>query len=196
MIGTPSARLAGNFADQITRTVPVPSLAQLHDAANETRAALLWLVDARARPGEDALEALLAADAMPAVSLPIDDRGAAIERLIGRFADSDSEALLEAVRNRLVPLRHTHVVSMLVERRMVVDVAPPNPSAYAGYAGTEWTARLFKRHPGALVPASRVPVQPLRSRSLLPALRVVRTGTWRRGETLRELAGVWGADQK
>ena len=175
-------------AHDVSEAIPVPSLAALVDAARSTTAPLLWIVDSAAEPTDGALEALLAADVLPAVSVPLGADGRPIEALIGRFADTDSEQVLGAVQKRQMPLRHTRVVSMLVERESVLALGPPDPVRFGDYAGSEWTARLFTRRPGMLVTASKVRVPATSPRAgLVRALRMARTGSWRRGETLREL---------
>ena len=170
----------------VTKVV-LSSLAELHDAASAAPTPLLWLVDARATPAPDALDALQAAGTTPAVSLPVDRGGVAVERLLGRFT-GDDEALVAAAQRRQVPLRHTHVVSMLVEREAALAIAPPDPARFGAYAGSEWTDRLFARCGGMLIPASVVLAGPEPRPSPRAALRTMRAGAWRRRETLRELS--------
>ena len=170
----------------VAAVATVASLAEIRDAARGLDAPLVWLVDSGATPSAGALRALLDAAHTPVASLPVDDRRAPIEAVLGRFADSDKLAVLDAVSRGCVPLRHTHVISLLVERGALLEHAPPD-AALGRYAGSEWTARVFARTPGMLVPASTV-----RPRTWAPgmprdALRMTRTGVWRRGETLREL---------
>jgi hypothetical protein len=69
----------------------------------------------------------------------------------------------------------------------VLEHAPPDPAALGRYAGTEWTARVFARRSGMLVPASTVRPSDWRPGTPRDAVRMARTGVWRRGETLREL---------
>ena len=149
----------------------------------------LWLVDPRAEPMPDALDALLEADHTPAASLPVDGGGEPIEAAVGRFATSDPAALLEEARARRVPLRHTVVASLLVERRTVLELAPPDPMRFGRFAGNEWTARLFAAHPAVLVPASKVRIGALGRAGPLQTLRTARAAGWGRGETLRALYG-------
>jgi len=184
--GRPGAEPGGEPLE----TVSASSLGQLREAAAGASAPLLWILDAGAVPEPDALQALLEAGARPAASLPLDASGAPVERLIGRYADGDTERLLAAAQRRQVPLRHTHVVSLLVDRAAVLELAPPDPERYRGYAGSEWTARLLARHPGVLVPASKVRGPDPPKPALAAALRMMRTPTWGRGETLRELRRV------
>lgn len=166
--------------------VVVSSLAEIQDAARAAETPLLWLRDARATPAPDALEALMEAGITPAVSLPVSASGDPVELLLGRFA-ADDEALVSGAQRRQVPLRHTYVVSMLVERDAVLGLDPPDPGRFGVYAGNEWTSRLFARHGGSLVPASRVLAGPVPRASWRAALRTRRAGAWRRRETLREL---------
>lgn len=167
--------------------VDVPTLAGLRDAAARADAPLLWLLDSAALPPDGALEALLDSGCEPAVSLPVDGAGSALEPELGRFTESDVPGLLDAVRERRVPLRHTYVISMLVRTAAALEHEPPDPARYGRYAGSEWTARLFAGHPGMLVPASRVQVLSRAPGSFHHALRMARTGVWGRRETAVEL---------
>jgi hypothetical protein len=106
---------------------------------------------------------------------------------MGRVTESDDEAILDAVAHRRLPLRHIPLVSLLVERDLVLELDPPNPVRFGWYAGSEWTARLFARRRGMLVPASRVRVDRLPVGSPVHALRAARSARWRRGETVREI---------
>jgi hypothetical protein len=178
---------------QVDDTMIVAAAADLADAAAGLNSAMVWIVDGDAEPEPGALHELLRASATPAASLPVDARGVPSEPHIGRYLDQDDK-LLSAARNREVPLRHTALVSVLCERDAVVELEPPDLDRFGVYAQHEWTARLFARHPGVLVPSSRVRVsQPKRS-EWLPALRMLRTPTWGRGEAIRELvrAGAGG----
>lgn len=175
--------------EEVCETLIAGSASELSTAAARANNALIWIVDAAAKPEPGALDELLRTDTTPAVSLPVDGSGAPSDVHIGRFVDED-ERLLEAARNRQVPLRHTALVSILCERDAVTEIDPPDPRRYGVYAQNEWTARLFSRHPGILVPASRVSVPRKPRGEWLPALRMLRTPTWRRGEAVRELIRV------
>jgi hypothetical protein len=87
-----------------------------------------------------------------------------------------------------VPLRHAPLTSLLARRATVLSEAPPDPARFGGYAGHEWTGRLFAREPAVLVPASRVHVEPTAPGTALQALRAARAGRWGKGQTLREIA--------
>ena len=110
-----------------------------------------------------------------------------MEPELGRFTESDVPGILDAVRVRRVPLRHTYVISMLVRTDVVREHEPPDPARFGRYAGSEWTARVFAGRPGMLVPASRVRVVSRPPGALHHALRMARTGVWGRRETAREL---------
>lgn len=157
------------------------------EAAARATTELLWLLDAAAVPNPDTLAALLEAGHVPAASLPLDAHGNPVEAAVGRFATLEPGPLLEAAQARRVPLRHTFVTSLLVGRDSVLDIAPPDPASFGRYAGSEWTARLFARHPAALVPASTVRMGHLGAARPREALRAARAAGWGRGETLREL---------
>jgi hypothetical protein len=164
------------------------SLGELREAVAAADAELLWIVDSQASPEPGALEALTQAGVRPAASLPVDRSGAIVEELIGGFTKADVELVVAAARRRELPLRHTHLLSLLVERRQALEIDPPDPRRYGPYAASEWTARLMAGRPGVLVPASRVRVPDRRRTSLASALRTARTGTWQRAETAREVA--------
>ena len=170
-------------------TIPVDatSLGQLRAAAADAGTALVWLLHADATPSADTLSLLLEHAPGPAVSLPVDAVDRPIEPLMGRVTESDADGILEAVARHRLPLRHAYVISLLVERDLVLDQPPPDPERFGSYAGVEWTARLFARRRGMLVPASRVRVDECPSGSPREVLRVSRSAGWRNGETLREL---------
>jgi hypothetical protein len=159
----------------------------LRAAADRAVTPLVWIRDARAQPTEETLPALLAAGEEPAASLPVDAAGAPLDAAVGRFIESDLEALLRGATAHRVPLRRAPLRSLLVERRKVLEMPPPDPGRYGAYAGAVGAERLFARHGGVLVPASRVRVDALPAGSALHALRAARAGGWGRGETLREL---------
>jgi hypothetical protein len=162
-------------------------LARLRDAAARAQAPLLWLRHPAAEPDEQTLPALLADTTMPAASVPVDGDGNPIEAMLGRFVE-ESAPVLDAALARRLPLRHAPLVSLLVEREVVLRHAAPDPRRFGGYAGDEWTARVFAEGGGVLVPDSRVRFpEPAVTATPLQALRTARAGTWTRGEALREL---------
>jgi hypothetical protein len=183
-----TAARAGAGGDQVEEIVEIPTLAHVRGTAERASTELLWLLDGAAAPTPETLPALLGAGAVPAASLPIDGHGEPIEGAIGRFRQTGAPAaLLEAAAARRIPLRHTFVTSLVVDRRSVLDIAPPDPTRFGRYAGSEWTGRLFALHPAVLVPASRVRVDGLGRAAPPEVLRAARAGGWGRGETLREL---------
>jgi hypothetical protein len=177
----------GPQPEHVEAAVEIPSLNALRDAATEARTSLLWLLDAAAEPQEGALAALLDHAPGPAASLPVDLRGNAVVPLMGRVTEPDLAGIIAAVRERVLPLRHTYVTSLLVDRELVLELPPPDVEWFGWYAGPAWAARLFSQRPGVLVPASRVGVGKPPAGSPLHILRVARAARWRRGETLREL---------
>lgn len=179
----PHAIPSGGLAD----IVAIAGLGSLHDAAGRCGTKLLWLVDARAVPSRTTLPALLEHADAPASSTPVDARGSLVQAAAGRVADDDPELLLERVAEHRAPLRHTTVTSLLIERELVTSIAPPDSRRFGAYAGTEWTARVFARRRGMLVPASRVLVEGAPAGSPIHVLRTARSARWRRGETVREL---------
>ena len=170
--------------------IEIAGLAELQDAATRAGTPLVWLLDASATPSPSTLPALLEHRDAPAASLPVDSDGVPVETALGRIDDDDADAVLARIMERRVPLRHTTVTSLLLERELAIVVPPPDPNRFGRYAGTEWTARVFARRPGMLVPASRVELGMPQTASPLEAVRMARSGTWRRGEALRELHRV------
>lgn len=162
----------------------------LPEAAAAADAPLLWLLAEGVRPGPGALDALLRHAPGPAASLPVDGRDRPVLAVMGRLPERDAEGILAAIERRCLPLRHTHLVSLLVERDSVLELAAPDPDRFGRYAGCEWTARLFARRRGMLVPASRVSVEETRPGSPLHLRRVARAAGWRKGETVRELQRI------
>jgi len=171
----------------LARVIEIAGLTDLKAAAARATTPLVWLVDAAAAPFADTLPALLEHTDAPAASLPVDSRGLPVETALGKIDDDDADTVLARIIEHRVPLRHTTVTSLLLERDLVAAVPPPDPQRFGRYADTEWTARVFARRPGMLVPASRVEFVPARAGSPLQAVRVARSGAWRRGEALREL---------
>jgi hypothetical protein len=183
--------LDGQGADEV---MSFCSPSELRDAASAATGSLLWLLDAGAVPEDGALAALIVHAPMPAASLPVDGAGRPVESLLGRFAEHDLIGLLDAIERRTVRLYHTRVTSLLVERDLVLELAPPDPERFGPYAGSEWTSRLFARRPGCLVPASRVRVVDEPVDSPLHALRAARSARWGRREAAHALArGIVGA---
>jgi hypothetical protein len=163
------------------------ALERLADDAAAAATPLVWLLDASVTPAPDALAGLLEHAPGPVASLPVDAAGDVVEALMGRVPESDLSGIVDAVGRHRLPLRHAPVLSLLVERDLLCELAPPDPGRFGWYAGPEWTARLFARRPGWLVPASRVAVDGAPAGSPLHVLRVARIARWRKGETLREL---------
>jgi hypothetical protein len=168
--------------------IRVPSLAHLRDAAEDAPGDRVWLLDSHAEPVAETIAALLDAPSPMAASLPLDHAGQPVEALMGRFVEDDVEHLLRATRERHVPLRHTFVTSLLVDRAAVLAEDAPAPDRFGAFAGSEWTARLFKRTPALLVPRSTVRVAARVGTRPLDAVRAGRAAGWSTGETLRALA--------
>ena len=168
----------------------VVQVARADDLATAAQAAtteLVWVLAGGAIASACTLPALIDHAAGPAASLPVDAEDRPVERLIGRIAGDEDAAVLDEVAQRRVPLRHTPLVSLLVERALVAAIPPPRTGAFGRYAGSEWTARLFAASAGALVPASRVRVTAPRGADPVRAARTMRAGAWSRGDVLREL---------
>lgn len=168
-----------------TIVVGADDLPAARDRAAAAPTPLVWLLAEGAEATDATLPALEAHAPGPVASLAVDGEGKPVVRLLGRFAD-DETALVDAVGERCVPLRHIAVTSLLLETALVAEV--PGPDArYGAYAGAEWTARLFARRPGILACASTVRVAPPARPAWPDAARMARSGAWRRGEIPGEL---------
>jgi hypothetical protein len=167
--------------------VTVAALDAVTGAARAASTPLVWLLDAAAVPSADTLRALAAHADVAAVSVPVDAAGAPVEALLGRFADDDAALMLAEAARRRVPLRHAPLVSLLVERDVVAGLDPPRTGRFGRQAGVEWTARLFARRPGMLVPDSRVRTPEPARAAVLHAVRLARDGVWSRGDLAREV---------
>ena len=164
------------------------ALADVQAAARAAGTPFVWLLDGGAEPREHALEALQAAGQTPAASVPVDAAGRPQDAWIGTFDDADVDVMLQAARERRVPLRFTPVYSLLAERDLIASQAPPDLLCYGPYADLEWSARLFRRRPGVLVPGSEVQVGPRRVPPAPRALaRLLRSDEFRPTDGLRLL---------
>ena len=168
--------------------VTIGSVGGIPALASDADTPLLWLLVPDAVPEDGALDALLEHAPVPAASLVVDGQGSPVEPLLGRFTEGDVEGLLDGAARHRVPLRHCPVTSLLVQRELVRDLPGPDTRRFGPYAGNEWTARLFARSAGFLVPASRVKTPGPPKGSPWHALRVAPRAGWRRGETVREVA--------
>lgn len=173
-------------------SVHADDLSGARDLVASASEPLAWLVASGTRVDTGTLAALEAHAPAPAASLVVDSEGTPVDALLGRFGDDESQ-LVETARERCVPLRHVDVVSLLLPRDLVAEVAGPDPRRFGAYAGSEWTARMFARRPGVLVCASVATVDRPARPPLQDTLRMARSGTWRRGEipgeVYRALAG-------
>ena len=178
---------AGSRPAGVAAVLDAPSMSEITEVARAASTPLVWLLEAGAEPQAGALEALLAHAEAPAASLPVSAAGRVDPMRLGRVADADAEAVIAAAKARVVPLRHIPVTSLLVERKRVAELAPPDAARLGPHAGSEWSARLFATAPGCLVPASRVHAARCGGGSLGEVIRMERTGVWSRGETVRAL---------
>lgn len=174
----------------VAGTLIATSLDALPEVAARAATGLLWLLAASAVPSASTLARLLEHADRPVASLPVDAAGRPVEVAVGRFHDDDDQ-VLEGILHRTVPLRHTMVVSLVVERAAAAELEPPSVDRFGVHAGTEWTARLFARRTGVLVPDSRVEIPTPGLPSLAHTVRVARSGTWRRREAMAEIQRAW-----
>jgi GT2 family glycosyltransferase len=177
-----------------------------HDAvvsALASGAPWIWLLDARAAPRPDALERLLEC-AAPAGERPasvlagmvIDAAGAPVGRALPAGGGRSLADVVRLTGRGLLPIRHTTFANCLVARECLVREGLPDIVRFGPYADAEWSARALRRGVGYLVPASVVVLERGRAgrRAALgsiPALvRMTRTGTWTRGETLGAASAI------
>lgn len=162
----------------------------------------LWFLAEGARPRDDALERLTAAiepeDAAPATVLAgllVDDRGDPVDAGVQPAPGIDSAEAVRLVRQRLLPIRSAGFANCLVARAAFSRHGLPNTRKFGPHAPEEWTARVLRKEPGYLVPASVV-VLPARAEpadrgaglsNLLATMRMLPTGTWNRGDAARAL---------
>jgi hypothetical protein len=166
------------------------TVGDLGEQISHSAAPLIWLLHEAAAPDDGTLAALLEHSPGPAASLVIDEHDEPLVALLGRTTEDDVEGILEAANACCLPLRHIPLTSLLVERDLALGIDPPDTNRFGWYAGTEWTARLFRSRPGMLVPASRVRVEDPGAGSPAQLMRAARSARWRKGETLRELHRV------
>jgi hypothetical protein len=165
----------------------------------------VWFLASGAHPAEDALERLLAAiepAGMPRASIisgmAVDEHGRPRDRELAVGGHGDGRVLLEAVGQRLLPLRYATFAHCLVARDAFRRHGLPDTRSFGPHAPVEWSARLLRQEAGYLVPASTVvlpgPAGATDRRAALravgPTLRMTRTGAWTRGESLQALATV------
>lgn len=193
-VGASRAPIGALTYPEVDDVVALPSEDGLRDAATNLRAPFLWVIGQGTSPSRAALAPILGRAGRPAASLPVDGLGTPVDACIGRFVESDVEALLDGAMRREVPLRYTRLVSLLVAREHVLDLAPPDSRRFGPYAGLEWTARLFARRGGVLVPESQVRVPTPPPGSARHIARLAGTGVLRKREALRELQRVLTGD--
>ena len=155
----------------------------------------VWLLARGADPRPDALERLVDAHA------PAGDAPASL--LAGRVVDPDGTTvasevpagdqrnpqLVRLVGRRMLPIRHTTFANCLVARGCFTRHGVPDERRYGPYAAVEWSARALRVETGYFIPSSVISVDPRPSRrdalAEIPALvRMLRSGTWTRGEAL------------
>jgi hypothetical protein len=168
-----------------------------------SRAPWIWLLAARAAPRPDALERLLEC-AAPAGERPasvlagmvIDADGAPVGRELPAGGGSSLADVVRLTGRALLPIRHATFANCLVARECLVREGLPDIVRYGPYAGAEWSARALRGGVGYFVPASVVVLERGRAGrraalgSIPALLRMTRTGTWTRGETLGAASAV------
>jgi hypothetical protein len=167
-------------------------------AAFASRAPWIWLLGARAAPRPDALECLLEC-AAPAGERPasllagmvLDPDGAPVGRDLPAGGGRSLADVVRLTARSLLPIRHATFANCLVARECLEREGLPDVARYGPYAAAEWSARALRGGAGYFVPASVVVLERGPARPRAPALRSIpalvrmtRTGTWTRGETL------------
>jgi hypothetical protein len=171
--------------------VSVVRVEGLPDAAAVAGGELVWLLAPGARPRDGALEALLSALEDPRLVLAAGvvvgpDRMLRAE-LAGRPEPHDVEALLDAARDRTLPLRACPFANVLVRAEAFARTGLPDP-ADGAHADRIWTARLLAAERGRLVPASVVELAGRAApRDARSAVRALRAGAWTRSDAVRAL---------
>lgn len=122
----------------------------------------LWLLDGSAVPRPTALAELLRAvvalDGLPepvVLSGKVVDRDGALVpgQTAWWYRRAATPVVMRAATLRMLPIRAARSGSLLV-RAEAAGASPPVPELDGPGAALEWTARLLRREPGYLVPAS------------------------------------------
>ncbi len=191
---------AGPAALEGTTHVAVPAQAgpagALHAALSRVAdAGWVWVLDGRAVPGPDALEALLAARELPDLPAPAVLAGKVVLPDGTLHPDVlpwpeifEKEVSTAACAHRLVSLRAARGGSVLVRADAIARYGPPRAQFVSHGETLEWTARILRHETGYLVPAS-VAVRedrdpPAVRRDLANRARMLGGGAWRREEKL------------
>jgi hypothetical protein len=127
--------------------------------------------------------------------LLVDEHGDMLDDSLQPAPRIDSTAAVRLVRQRLLPIRSAGFGNCLVAGAAFSRYGLPNNRKFGRFAAEEWTARVLRKEQGYLVPASVV-VLPTRTAAadrsaarsdLLATIRMLRTGTWTRGDAARAL---------
>jgi hypothetical protein len=186
---------------------PEPTVAVLTGAdalaqAVRSDADWLWLLADGARPAADALERLLdqiQPDGEPPAAivagLVVDDRDQVIVEALPSFRQSDEEAVVRLVAQRLLPIRSTPFAHCLVARDCLVRHGPPDTAAFGPYAPAVWSAQVLSAAPGYFTPLSLITaprgtfaIARDHRAAIRGAVRAARSGAWTRGDGVRALA--------
>ena len=122
----------------------------------------LWLMDDDTIASETALERLLAAAEESASPSPPYLLASKVVWMDGRLHPMNApgidvakvDRLIDAVERRLIPLRATTFVSLLVSARSVRDFGLPHKHYFLWSDDIEYTARVLRRERGYTVPDS------------------------------------------
>jgi hypothetical protein len=162
----------------------------------------LWLLADGARPAADALERLLdqlQPDGEPPAAivagLVVDDRDEVIVEALPGFRQSDEEAVVRLVAQRLLPIRSAPLANCLVARACLVRHGPPDTASFGPYAPAVWSAQVLNAAPGYFTPLSVVTaprgsfaIARDRRAAAWGAVSAARSGAWTRGEAVRALS--------
>lgn len=177
---------------EVTIVPPNGALDRLRDAACG-ESDWLWLLGSGIRPRDDALGPLLGAsgDAAIVAGVAVDAAGRILVDRLPIVTARALDVVVELAERALLPIRATPFVNVLVRRTCFEHYGLPDEQRYGRWAPLEWSARVLRERAGYLVPASRVALGVDVERAL-PAdaaafVRMLRSGTWTRGDALAAL---------
>jgi len=167
------------------------------ESAYESGLEWIWVLDGASRPAGDALSPLLATAQSDLGATPpsivagmvVDQAGAPIRSLLAAGHERETELVVKLSERRVLPIRHASLANTLIRRDALLAHGLPAYKRLGRHAAHEWTARVLASSAGYLAPTSFATAAQYdtgtRSQALLEDLRMWRTGTWTRGDTLK-----------
>lgn len=157
----------------------------------------IWVLDGASHPAADALSPLLAAarsvgdDSHTTIiaGMVVDQAGAPIRALLAAGREHETALVVAMSEQRLLPIRQAGLANTLVHRDALLTHGLPLYERLGRHAAHEWTTRVLASTAGYLAPTSFATAMQYdaspRSEALIEDLRMWRTGTWNRGDTLK-----------